>query len=76
MSYQIGKNIRLQNKLKDEIYKRGYTIKEFADRVQINRLTMNYWFRGQQKPSRYCIQVMADELNMPYKKVERLCTNR
>lgn len=72
MSYGIGKNIRITHPLKKEIYKRGYTIIEFAELSNINRWTLNNIFKGN-VPRGDTIYQISKGLKTPYEEVEGLC---
>ena len=76
MSYATGKNIRYEHPLKTEIYRKGYTIKSFADRVGISRFTLNDVFTGRHKPRGDTISWIAEALNEPYEKVVEICQSR
>lgn len=63
-----------EHPLKTEIYKKGYTIKSFADVIGINRLTLNCIFKHRNKSVRGdTIYRISEGLNIPYESVERLC---
>lgn len=76
MSYALGHNVRYEHPLKTEIYKRGYTITSFADKVGISRFTLTDAFTGRHKLRGDTMSWIAEALNEPYEEVERLCQSR
>lgn len=75
MSYGIGKNIRITHPLKTEIYKRGYNIKQFAEKADITRWTLNHIFNGN-NPRGDTIYQISKGLDVSYEKVSELCKTR
>ena len=60
--------------LKDEIYKRGFTIERFCLESDITKDTMYNIFKGKTKKVRgSTIYLMAQTLGLPYERVEELC---
>ena len=72
--YPIGHNIQYPHTLKDEIYKRGYTINSFAERVGISRYTLNNIFTGRHKPRGDTMSWIAQALDLPYERVVEICS--
>ena len=73
MSYKVGENIRIEHPLKTEIYKKGYTIKQFADLVGISRFTLNAYFTNRHIARGDTINLISKGLDIPYEKVSELC---
>lgn len=74
MSYNIGQNIQYEHKLKDEIYKRGYTIQSFAEFIGIERHALINIFKNSGKSTRGdTINLISKGLDMPYEEVKELC---
>ena len=73
MSYSIGKNIRNAHPLKTEIYKRGYTIQDFANECGISRFTLNRIFKDL-KPRGDTINLISKELGISYERIEKICS--
>ena len=78
MSYQLGKNVRYQHPLKDEIYKKGYTIEAFANECEISKDTLYNIFKGSTRNiSWFVLNAISDKLGMPYDETKELCkTNK
>ena len=70
--YQIGHNIRVPHPLKDEIYKRGMTLKECADRSELSVYTVQNIIVGRAIPKRDTVERIAKTLDMPFSKVWEL----
>lgn len=73
MSYKVGENIRVEHPLKTEIYKKGYTIKQFADLVGISRFTLNAYFTNRHIARGDTINLISKGLDIPYEKASELC---
>ena len=72
MSYSLGHNVRVEHKLKTEIYKRGYTIGEFANEIGINRWTLNHIFKGS-VPRGDTVYHISQGLKITYEEAKELC---
>lgn len=73
MSYGLGRNVRIEHPLKTEIYKKGYTITNFAKKSQISRRALNDIFSSKHKVRGDTIYLISQTLEMPYDKVSELC---
>lgn len=71
MPYEHTRN---QHELKKLIYKKGYTISQFAKESGVSNWTLNAIFRHKFKQTRgdtiYCL---AKTMNMPYEEMEVMC---
>lgn len=78
MSYQLGKNVRYQHPLKDEIYKKGYTIEAFANECEISKDTLYNIFKGSTRNiSWFVLNVISENLEISLDKTKELCkTNK
>lgn len=72
MSYQLGRNIRHQHPLKTEIYKKGYTISNFASLSGLSRFTLNNIFKGSM-PRGDTTCLISKQLDLTYERVVELC---
>lgn len=64
-------------KLKDEIYKRGYTLIEFCNKAKISRFTLMSFFKGRNKKLRGdTIYLISVALDVPYETVVDWCATR
>lgn len=70
------RKIIYEHPLKNEIYKKGYTLYSFADEVGINRSTLNSIFKHENKTRGDTIYLIAKGLNISYEKVSELCKIR
>lgn len=63
----------MRNKLRKEIYKRGYTIESFADVSGVSSVGLHIILRGKYKTVKgYTIYNIAKGLDMTYEEVEEL----
>ena len=67
--YPLGHNIRIQHPLKDLIYAKGMTIKECAERSELNVYTLQNIIAGRNIPKRDTVQRIANTLQMPFSEV-------
>ena len=67
--YALGHNIRIQHPLKDLIYAKGMTIKECAERSELNVYTLQNIISGRHIPKRDTVQRIADTLELPFSEV-------
>lgn len=58
--------------IKDEIYKRGWTIEKFCNHIGISRWTLMDINNGKHKPSGNTIYLIAKGLNLPYEQVKEM----
>ena len=59
--------------LKDEIYRQGYTVTSFANKIYISRWTLNNIFKHAYRSNhKAIIELIAKGLDLPIKKVERM----
>ena len=58
--------------IKDEIYKRGFTIEKFCDHIGISRWTLMRIYNGENKPRGTTIYLIADGLKLPYEQVKEM----
>ena len=57
-------------KIKDEVYKRGYTIDSFCEKAGISRYTFMDINNGKHKPRGETIYLIAKALDIPYEDVK------
>lgn len=67
--YALGHNIRIQHPLKDLIYAKGMTIKECAERSELNVYTLQNIIAGRHIPKRDTVQRIARTLELPFSEV-------
>ena len=67
--YALGHNIRIQHPLKDLIYAKGMTIKECAEKSELNVYTLQNIIAGRNIPKRDTVQRIAKTLELPFEKV-------
>lgn len=67
--YPLGHNIRIEHPLKDLIYAKGMTIKECAEKSELNVYTLQNIIAGRNIPKRDTVQRIADTLEMPFSEV-------
>lgn len=59
--------------LKREIYRKGYSIREFAMKADLDKVTLYKIFRGETKMATpKTMYKIADKLNIPYERVVSL----
>lgn len=69
--------MRQNHQLLDEIAKRGYTVKAFCMKCQTDPSTLYQYINGSKKSlSNYTINILANNLNIPYEEVKRMCPAR
>lgn len=74
MSYSLGQNIRYHHPLKDEIYKKGYSLFQFSLECDIATKTLYNIFNGKTKKVRKAtIELMSSVLGIPQSEVRELC---
>jgi len=70
--YALGHNIRIQHPLKDLIYAKGMTIKECAERSELNVYTIQNIIARRNIPKRDTVQRIADTLQLPVAKIQEV----
>lgn len=74
MSYSLGQNIRYHHPLKDEIYKKGYSLFQFSLECDIATKTLYNIFNLKTKRVRKStIELMSEVLGMSTREVRLLC---
>lgn len=66
---------KIDHPLKREIYKKGFTLEEFANVCEISRWTLNNIFvrKKVNKTRGSTIYIISKALELPYEKVEVMC---
>ena len=67
----------IEHPLLNEIYKRGYTITGFSKKCGIDHSTIYQYIQGRKKSMHgSTINIIAENLGMPYEEVKKLCPTR
>lgn len=62
-----------QHPLKDEIYRQGYTLTSFAEKIYISRWTLNNIFKQRfKKNHKEIVRLIAEGLNLSIEQTEKL----
>ncbi len=65
--------MRYDSQLKREIYKKGYTIEEFANKTGISRHTIYNIEKKKHKTRDVIVECIADGLQIPYRRANEIC---